>query len=1178
MNDKKEKNIAILIFGFLIIAFVLAFNLNIPLRANAETKEDLQDQIASLIKTINELTSQLQILEEDEEIEKNIVPREFAFDKNLMAGSLGDDVLYLQKILNINPETQIADGGAGSPGNETKFFGSRTRRAVMKFQAFYGDEVLGPLNLSEPTGLVGPKTRQKLNEIIEEIHEEITPDPLPPAAAGSLIIMETIQPPNSLAPNGAARIPFIKITLKAGTSSPAIINSFKVQRTGLAGDSVLNSVALLDEDESRIGAVKPLDLNHMAEIGERIIINSGETRTFTVAGNVSNDLLNFSGKTVGLSIEKIYTENAENSITGNFPIVGAMHTINPSINIGTAMLKVDSKRASSTIRDIGIGSYVFSSIIAEAGSEEDLKIKFIKWRLSGTALKTDVSNISTEIDNKDYPAKISADGKYYISIFSEGILIPKNTSKEIMVKGNIENGGGRTILFNIEKAEDVGLIGESFGFGVLPRAGSMSLISNLTAEFTINSMPFFHGAATEISGAKLRVAKTNNVPSQNIGTEVLNQPLGGVKIIAASEAVNIQSIKFNISITRSAFSTASISDIENIILTNQSGEILAGPVRAKGLITIGSAEFLSPVNIPKGESILILKGMLNNNFKNNDKVLISINPALNLKTKGVLSGAVISASPFRMVSSNPMEIKDSKITLTLSEDPFSQNIPAGAKEIIFANFIFDASLLDEDMKLNSLPTQFSFSGNPRDISRCRIFKGSEPLVSELNAVSPSSNFNSGSSLMFNFDTPFIIPKASIITLTLKCNVSENTLDGNFYRFGLSGFPVLFSVSTGGEIPVKTAQNAGNFMTVIRVASFSVSKSPAVSAYKIYNENENAEVGILRFSAVNDDIKITQVGLKIAENILGQINFSSNLGEISLWNDNKKIGIANFAENKNSVVVSLTEDFIIPANGSKDLIIKAMFLEIGPNKAGRDGAFVKIDYDGLNPGFTKGVALNTGTDLISSSKISTDFFGAVSYKSNPIFIPDNMMDSKLENGQDKILMRFKIKANDAGDVGIYKFTLKTQASGVKISGVNIYSFTDAGYSLPAPGLTDGKLSFHNKNLTSKNQVEIYSADRDGKPNPLQITKGNTYYFEVRGVVTETVKGSSLITEFSGDPKKHKLKTLMGTIKEIDADDNDNFLWTPNANGLTNSFDSDWTNGYGVEGLSRGMISQTLRFEE
>lgn len=1177
MNDKKEKNIAILIFGFLVIVFALVFNLNIPLRANAETKEDLQKQIADLIKTINELTSQLQILEEDEENEKNIVPREFAFDKNLMAGSLGDDVLYLQKILNINTETQIASDGAGSPGNETKFFGSRTRRAVMKFQAFYGDEILGPLNLSEPTGLVGPKTRQKLNEIIEEIREEIPSTPLPPAATSSLIIMETIQPPNSLAPNGAARVPFIKITLKAGASSPAIINSFKVQRTGLAGDFVLNSVALLDEDESRVGAVKPLDLNHIAEIGERIIINSGETRTFTIAGNINNNLLDFSGKTVGLSIEKINTENAENSIIGNFPITGAMHTINPLISIGTAMLKVGSERASSTIRDIGIGPYVFSSIIAEAGTEEDLKLKFIKWRLSGTALKTDVSNISTEIDNKDYPAKISVDGKYYISVFGDGILIPKNTLKEIMVKGNIENGGGRIILFNIEREEDVGLIGESFGFGVLPRAEKISLISNLTAEFT-NAAPFFHGAATEISGAKLRVAKTNNVPSQNIGTEVSNQPLGGVKIIAASEAVNIQSIKFNISITRSVFSSVSISDIDNIILTNQNGEILAGPVRAKGLITIGSVEFLSPINIPKGESILILKGMLNNNFKNNDKVLISINPALNLKTKGVLSGAIISAFPFRIVSLNPMEIKDSKITLTLSDDPLSQNIPAGAKEIIFANFIFDTSLSDEDIKLNSLPAQFSFSGNPRDVSRCRIFKGSEPLISESKAVSPSSNFNSGSSLVFNFDAPFIISKTSITALTLKCNVSDTAADGNFYRFGLSGSPVLFSLNTDSEIPVKTAQNVGNFMTVIRVASFSVSKSPAVSAYKIYNENQNAEVGILRFSAVNDDIKITQVGLKITENILGQINFSSNLGEISLWSDNKKIGIVDFSENKNSTVVSLTEDFIIPVNGSKDLLIKAMFLEIGPNKAGKDGAFVKIDYNGQNPDLTKGVALNTGADLISSSKISTDFWGAVSYKSNPVFMPYNMPDNKLENGQDKVLMRFKIKANDAGDIGIYKFTLKMQPVGVKISGINIYGFIDEAHSLPAPGLINGKISGLNKNLTSKNQVEIYSADRDGKPRLLQITKGNTYYFEVRGVITETTKRSSLITEVLGDPKKHKLKTLMGTIKEIDADDNDNFLWTPNANGLTNSFDSDWTNGYGVEGLLRGMISQTLRFEE
>ncbi len=67
-------------------------------------------------------------------------------------------------MLNASPDTIIAKEGAGSPGNETNFFGSLTRDAVMKFQAKYGIVSNG----NESTtgyGMVGPKTWAKLLDV-----------------------------------------------------------------------------------------------------------------------------------------------------------------------------------------------------------------------------------------------------------------------------------------------------------------------------------------------------------------------------------------------------------------------------------------------------------------------------------------------------------------------------------------------------------------------------------------------------------------------------------------------------------------------------------------------------------------------------------------------------------------------------------------------------------------------------------------------------------------------------------------------------------------------------------------------------------------------------------------------------------------------------------------------------
>lgn len=81
--------------------------------------------------------------------------------KLLVKGASNDDVVSLQKILNKDPETKIADTGDGSPGNETNYFGSLTLKAVQKFQVKYGIAKEG----DEGYGLVGPKTRAKLNEL-----------------------------------------------------------------------------------------------------------------------------------------------------------------------------------------------------------------------------------------------------------------------------------------------------------------------------------------------------------------------------------------------------------------------------------------------------------------------------------------------------------------------------------------------------------------------------------------------------------------------------------------------------------------------------------------------------------------------------------------------------------------------------------------------------------------------------------------------------------------------------------------------------------------------------------------------------------------------------------------------------------------------------------------------------
>lgn len=94
-----------------------------------------------------------------------IFAAEVEFPRNLKFGMHGEDVRAMQEVLNNDPDTQIMKSGAGSPGNETDYFGLATKRALIKFQEKYRDEILAPFDLVYGNGFFGAKTRAKFTVV-----------------------------------------------------------------------------------------------------------------------------------------------------------------------------------------------------------------------------------------------------------------------------------------------------------------------------------------------------------------------------------------------------------------------------------------------------------------------------------------------------------------------------------------------------------------------------------------------------------------------------------------------------------------------------------------------------------------------------------------------------------------------------------------------------------------------------------------------------------------------------------------------------------------------------------------------------------------------------------------------------------------------------------------------------
>lgn len=87
----------------------------------------------------------------------------YFFSRNLRRGMSGSDVRELQKFLNAHGFT-VATQGAGSPGQESTYFGTATLKAVTRFQEAHADQLLAPLGLTKGTGLFLEVTRTFVNQ------------------------------------------------------------------------------------------------------------------------------------------------------------------------------------------------------------------------------------------------------------------------------------------------------------------------------------------------------------------------------------------------------------------------------------------------------------------------------------------------------------------------------------------------------------------------------------------------------------------------------------------------------------------------------------------------------------------------------------------------------------------------------------------------------------------------------------------------------------------------------------------------------------------------------------------------------------------------------------------------------------------------------------------------------
>ncbi|MBI4992180.1 MAG: peptidoglycan-binding protein [Candidatus Harrisonbacteria bacterium] len=1178
MKNKLMKKVSTAVVSIATVVSLSGAGALLPMTVHGATTADLQAQLQALLAQVAAL--QAQLVSQGTPAASSAASASLLSSGDLTVGSKGAAVKDLQKFLNANG-AQVAASGAGSSGNETETFGSLTRAALAKWQAANG--------VSPAAGYFGARTRAKLAATGTAgtgtgTGTGTTPAPAP-MGSGLTVTLAAGQPAPTLAPMSASRLPFTKVNLTASADGDVTVNSLTVERQGLAEDAALDSVLLLDENGAQLGLKKTLNSDHRANVGEALTVKAGQTRTLTVAAN-RVATTGRGGQGISLAV---VAANTSAAVNGTFPMVGATHTINDTLTIGNVTLERGPlDPGSSQTKEIGTKAYTFSSIKVTATSAERMYLKSMRWNQTGSAGSGDLASVKTWVDGTAYDTTVSADGKYYTAVFpGSGLLIDKGANKEILVKGDITGGSARTVDFDIAKKTDLYLVGETYGYGIIPPQTGGSDPTDDTAAFSSVEDPWYDAAQVSVSAGTMTVSKWNSVQAQNLAINLDGQPLAGFSVDVKGEAISVASIPVNFLLVDNTGTDPAMTDLDNLKLVDETGKTLAGPLDASGSGVSGSVTFTDTITFPVGVTNLTLKAKLATGFANNDTITASTTPSGWGSVTGQTTGNSITPSPTSAVTSNTMTAKGAAMTLSVSSVPIAQTVIAGSTQFEFAKYILDTSSSGEDLRLTSLPLEYNVSagGGATDLTNCKLSDGGTVLTSGSNVVNPSA---AASSTSFTFDgTGLTLAKGASKQLSLKCDLKANVTSGAKYQWGYddSSSPSPTGLTSGQTATVSETDSAGQAMTAATGGTLSVELDSGSPAYKLAAPGQTVELARFKLRASNEDVALKQMALQlsgVASNtpidLVGQM--------VTLHTtDGTKVGEATFSTGDFATSSAIT-GFTVPKDGEKVMVVKGTVA--GMSASGpltRSGDLLVVDYDGGNSTSLNG---NYGTgassgQTVNPSSADTASEGVRLMKSYPTLERVNISTS-VQNGEQAVL-RFKVTANSAGDVGLYKFTVRVSTTTLTASTMNAYGYTDSAFSSPVSGVNSGgKLLNSDLSLATwaSDSTDLnFVVDQSGTAKSLQIPAGSTYYFEVRANLSGAGDtGDSISTALQGDAAYPSLSGagdlgFMTSAAGADADANDDLIWTPNSTTTSAVANNDFTNGYNVSGLpSSAMTAQVL----
>src|SRR3989344_3371042 len=761
----------------------------VPAPASAITATELQAQIDALLAQIAQLQSQLTTVEGGTSTGAITgIPSGFTFSSNLTVGSTGNDVKYLQLLLNSDSATKLANSGAGSPGSETTYFGPITKSSVIKFQDKYASDILTPVGLTSGTGYFGPSTRSKANSILGTAL--VTPPATTPPAeeTGGAVETPTSGAPivslsgNALDARVASDTPagvtipdnasanFTKFILTTGDQAVTVSKVF-VTRKGLTSNSDMENVKILDANGVNLGSVASFNVNNKATVTftPNLSLSAKSSSTFFIrAGVVDTTAAN---KTVLLGVEANSDITSSASTVTGAPVYGNTFTT-VTLAIGTATVD-QASAVSDSQPDVGDADVVVNDFKIEAGSGEAITVHQITVLEAGTASLSDTSNIElwSVTENKSYGtvANWTAGGK--ASWSNLNIKVAKGVSHRFQIRLDIVGGaeGSLTINADVMDGSDilVDVTGDTYGFYITPTDG----------DSWSNSNDGRGSSDQTIQGGSLTVAKSSSTPATGNIAPAADQVLAVFDFIALGEEMQVSALTLDFD-----FSGMVYTEVTSVRIYDANGNIVAGPMDTAAA---GTLAFTDTLIVPLGTTKYTVK--------NN-----------------------IATTPTTEVEGNTLTVTAADLDATTLTTPVARSISKGSQDYIWATFSLSATDSGENINVTALVIEDTLGDAAdeadmidnaeiwADLTSASSSRGDayETKVSQTKQFADSAATDE--TLSFTLTQTVVVPKGKTVGLAFVADLAAGATTGDIHTISLdtdSGDVTATGASTGTSVTV-----------------------------------------------------------------------------------------------------------------------------------------------------------------------------------------------------------------------------------------------------------------------------------------------------------------------------------------------------------------------------------------